>query len=94
VTTFARGAAALLRALRDGRLAGAALDVFAPGNPHDDPAWKPVLEHPAVVVTSHRAFLSVEAEQSSRRRVAELVRDLGAGRPGRVGRVLPAGAGS
>jgi phosphoglycerate dehydrogenase-like enzyme len=85
---------ALGRALHDGRLAGAALDVFAPENPHDDPAWKPVLDHPAVVVTCHRAFLSVEAEESSRRRVAELVRDLDTGRPAPVGRVLPGGAAS
>jgi phosphoglycerate dehydrogenase-like enzyme len=80
---------ALGHALQEGRIAGAALDVFAPENPHDEPAWKPVLEHPAVVVSSHRAFLSAEAEQSSRRRVAELVRDLGVGRPAPVGRVRP-----
>ncbi|MEV6328816.1 C-terminal binding protein [Streptomyces sp. NPDC051909] len=78
----------LHRALREGRIAGAGLDVFAPENPHQDPRWHPVLAHPSVVVTSHRAFLSVEAEASSRRRVAELVRAVLDGRTdGLVGRV-------
>lgn len=76
----ARGAlvdpVALGAALWERRLGGAALDVFTPENPHDDPRWKAVLSHPGVVVTSHRAFLSEEAEASSRRRVAELARDL------------------
>ncbi|MFD3872130.1 C-terminal binding protein [Streptomyces sp. NPDC058623] len=66
---------ALGTALNEGWIAGAGIDVFHPENPHDDPEWKPVLEHPGTVVTSHRAFLSEDAEGSSRRRVAELVRD-------------------
>jgi phosphoglycerate dehydrogenase-like enzyme len=74
-------------ALAEGRLAGAGLDVFSPENPHDDPRWRPVLAHPGVIVTSHRAFLSVEAEQSSRRRVAELVRDLLSGSEPQLGLV-------
>jgi phosphoglycerate dehydrogenase-like enzyme len=80
---------ALAGALADGRIGGAALDVFSPENPHTDPRWKPVLEHPAVLVTSHRAFLSTEAELSSRRRVAQIARDVLDGRPVTVGRVLP-----
>ncbi|MFB1046175.1 C-terminal binding protein [Streptomyces chrestomyceticus] len=87
---------ALGKALDEGTIAGAGLDVFAPENPHQDPRWKPVLDHPHSVFTSHRAFLSEEAEASSRRRVAELVRDALTGDPallaGRVGRVLPDGA--
>lgn len=67
------------RALAEGWIAGAGIDVFAPENPHDDPRWQPVLRHPGVIVTSHRAFLSVEAEASSRQRVAELARDVLAG---------------
>lgn len=67
---------ALARALTNNRIAGAALDVFAPENPHTDPRWTPVLEHPNVLVTSHRAFLSEEAEHSSRARVAQIVRDV------------------
>jgi D-3-phosphoglycerate dehydrogenase len=63
---------ALAKALAEGWIAGAGLDVFAPENPHQDPRWEPVLAHPGTVVTSHRAFLSQEAEASSRRRVAEL----------------------
>lgn len=80
---------ALAEALETGRIAGAGLDVFAPENPHDDVAWHPVLGHPNVVVSSHRAFLSSDAEQSSRRRVAELARDVLAGKTRLVGRVLP-----
>jgi phosphoglycerate dehydrogenase-like enzyme len=82
---------ALGRALWDGRLAGAALDVFTPENPHDDPRWEAVLGHPGVIVTSHRAFLSMEAESSSRRRVAELVRELLAGNTPAVGQLSPSG---
>ncbi|MFI6444118.1 C-terminal binding protein [Kitasatospora sp. NPDC050543] len=79
---------ALYRALDEQWIAGAGLDVFSPENPHQDARWHPVLKHPGVVVTSHRAFLSEEAEASSRRRVAELVRAALDGRTeGLVGRV-------
>ncbi|MFG2526529.1 C-terminal binding protein [Streptomyces sp. NPDC048516] len=84
---------ALGKALEQEWIAGAGLDVFSPENPHHDPRWQPVLRHPRVVVTSHRAFLSEEAEASSRRRVAELVRAALDGRAeGQPGRVLPQGA--
>jgi len=79
--------AALAQALADDELAGVGLDVFVPENPHDDPVWAPVLTDPRVVLTSHRAFLSEDAEQSSRRRVAELVRDVLAGTPSTIGRL-------
>ncbi|MFE3645767.1 NAD(P)-dependent oxidoreductase [Streptomyces sp. NPDC059169] len=80
----------LHRALREGWIAGAGLDVFSPENPHQDPRWHPVLAHPSVVVTSQRACLSEEAEASSRRRVAELVRAALDGRThGLVGKVDP-----
>jgi phosphoglycerate dehydrogenase-like enzyme len=79
--------AALAEALAADALAGVALDVFVPENPHDDPVWQPVLADPRVVLTSHRAFLSVDAERSSRRRVAELVRDVLAGTPSTIGRL-------
>lgn len=74
----ARGAlvdpAALYRALTSGDLGGAALDVFVPEDPHADPWFARVVRLPNVVVTSHRAFLSAESEESSRRRVAEGIR--------------------
>ncbi|MDQ2837813.1 MAG: C-terminal binding protein [Actinomycetota bacterium] len=79
--------AALATALADDELAGVALDVFVPENPHEDPVWAPVLTDPRVVLTSHRAFLSADAEQSSRRRVAELARDVLAGQPSTIGRL-------
>jgi phosphoglycerate dehydrogenase-like enzyme len=64
----------LYAALTSGRLGGAALDVFSPENPHDDPWFGKIVGLPNVLVTSHRAFLSEEAEASSRRRVAEGIR--------------------
>lgn len=71
----ARGAlvdpAALHKALTAGELGGAALDVFVPEDPHQDPWFARVVRLPNVVVSSHRAFLSAESEESSRRRVAE-----------------------
>ncbi|HVB45631.1 MAG TPA: NAD(P)-dependent oxidoreductase [Streptosporangiaceae bacterium] len=79
--------AALAGALRAGQIAGAALDVFSPEDPNDDPAWAPVLADPRVVLTSHRAFLSADAEQSSRVRAAEVVRDILAGSVPSLGRM-------
>lgn len=64
----------LFSALTAGRLGGAALDVFHPENPHEDPWFGKIVGLPNVLVTSHRAFLSEEAEASSRRRVAEGIR--------------------
>lgn len=85
---------ALGRALKEEWINGVGLDVFAPENPHHDRRWAPILDHPASVVTSHRAFLSEEAEHSSRRRVAEMVRRVLDGRAdGMVGRVEPQGVG-
>ena len=74
----ARGAVVQAKALHDalirGPIAGAALDVFAPENPWNDEWCSKIVVLPNVVVTSHRAFLSREAEQSQRRRVAEGIR--------------------
>lgn len=78
----ARGGLVDSRALHDallgGHLAGAAIDVFVPEDPHGDEWYRRILElSPSnVVVTSHRAFLSVESERSLRRRVAEAVRSI------------------
>jgi phosphoglycerate dehydrogenase-like enzyme len=71
----------LADALRTGHLLGAGIDVFSPEDPTRDPRWHGVLRSPRAVVTSHRAFLSVEAEDSNRRRVAMLARDFVQGRP-------------
>jgi hypothetical protein len=46
-----------------------------------------VLADPRVLVSCHRAFLSADAERSSRRRVAELARDVLAGQPSAIGQL-------
>src|SRR5206468_2514617 len=80
---------ALCRALDAGRLGGAGLDVFSPENPFGDPWYPKILAMPNVVGTSHRAFLSADAEASSRLRVAQEIRHVvTTGRP-RTGVVRP-----
>lgn len=78
LVNVARGALvdpdAVLEALETGRLGGFASDVFSPENPSDTPVGRKLLERDDVVVTAHRAYLSVESEASSRRRVALGVR--------------------
>jgi phosphoglycerate dehydrogenase-like enzyme len=81
-------ARALAEALEAGTIGGAALDVFVPEDPNDNPWYQRILGHPGVLVTSHRAFLSAESEASSRRRVAEGIRQvLETGEPPAVGQV-------
>jgi phosphoglycerate dehydrogenase-like enzyme len=89
----ARGAVvdprALRDALRDGRLAGAAIDVFDPEDPYDDELWAEVVQRPDVVVTSHRAFLSTESLTSQRRRTALALHEvLAGGRPPTSGQLV------
>lgn len=61
---------ALIRALDEGWIAGAALDVLASEPP---PADHPLLSRPNVIVTPHIAFASAEAVIELRRRAAEHV---------------------
>jgi len=65
--------AAVVCALNEGRLGGFASDVFSPEDPNDDPVASELLDRDDVVVSAHRAFLSVESQLSLRRRVAETV---------------------
>lgn len=62
--------AALLRALDTGHLGGVALDVVETEPPAEG---DPVLSHPAVLVTPHMAWYSVQAEARMRRLAAEEV---------------------
>ena len=64
---------AVLERLQAGRLGGYGADVFDPEDPNDDPINREILRFDNVVVSSHCAFLSAEAERSIRRRVAELI---------------------
>lgn len=62
---------AVLAALEEDRLGGFASDVFAPEDPNDCPVARQLLNRDDVIVSAHRAFLSVESELSVRRRVAQ-----------------------
>ena len=64
--------AALIDALRDGRLGGAALDVYATEPlPPDDP----LRSAPRIVLTPHLGASTVEAQENVAREIAEAVRD-------------------
>lgn len=67
---------AVLGALEAGRLGGYASDVFSPEDPNKSPDARKLLERDDVIVSSHRAFLSAEAETSLRRRVAAGIRSV------------------
>ncbi|MDR7469030.1 MAG: C-terminal binding protein [Armatimonadota bacterium] len=72
--------AALLQALQEGWIAGAALDVLESEPP---PAGHPLLQAPQVVLTPHVAFYSEESLQELQRKAAEEVARVLTGQPPR-----------
>jgi D-3-phosphoglycerate dehydrogenase len=83
VLNVARGGiideAAVAKALEDGRLAGAGIDVFE----HEPPTGSPLLEAPNTVLTPHLGASTAEAQVAVAIEVAEQVLDVLAGRPAR-----------
>ncbi len=79
--------AALLEALSNGRVAGAALDVFEqePPTPHS-----PLLDHPNVVATPHLGASTEEAQVNVALDVADQIIRVLAGEPARAAVNLPA----
>jgi D-3-phosphoglycerate dehydrogenase len=83
VLNVARGGivdeAALAAALREGRLAGAAVDVFD----EEPPKGSPLLDAPNTVLTPHLGASTAEAQVAVSEEIAEQVLDVLAGRPAR-----------
>ena len=67
---------ALRKAIEDGRIGGAALDVFITEPPEDSPLFR----HPNVVVTPHLGASTEEAQSNVAREVAEQMIDVFEGR--------------
>jgi D-3-phosphoglycerate dehydrogenase len=71
---------ALLAALESGRVAGAALDVFAAEPPGE--AQRPLIQHPRVIATAHCAGAAVEAQRRAAGMcLEEVLRVVGGERP-------------
>jgi D-3-phosphoglycerate dehydrogenase len=87
VVNCARGGiideAALLAALKEDRLAGAALDVFSSEPPGKDPVLVELLAHPRVIITPHLGASTEEAQVIVARDVAEQVVSFLSGGPAR-----------
>lgn len=82
LVNVARGAIvdtpALVDALRSGNVGGAALDVTDPEPINED---SPLLSMDNVIITGHKAAASVQADETVRRRVAEIVAQAVRGQP-------------
>ena len=80
---------AAVRALDDGRLAAACLDVTTP---EPLPLDHPIRTHPRAIVTPHMGFYSIEAQDELQRRAAnEVLRALTGERPRSPVNAVPRG---
>lgn len=77
--------AALLKALEDGRVAGAALDVFT----QEPPIGNPLVSHPRVVVTPHLGASTEEAQVNAAIQVTQQVVAVLGGQPARFAVNVP-----
>lgn len=68
--------AALLDALNEDRIAGAALDVFSAEPPGDDPTLRALIAHPRLVATPHLGASTAEAQVSVALDVAEQIAEV------------------
>jgi D-3-phosphoglycerate dehydrogenase len=65
---------ALLKALQEGKLAGAGLDVYEQKIPFQDDITKQLIKHPKVIATPHSIGQTIEALQEKGERVIKIIK--------------------
>lgn len=65
---------ALLKALKDGKLSGAGLDVYKQQPPFKDEITKQLIEHPKVIATPHSIGQTIEALQEKGESVIKIIK--------------------
>ena len=65
---------ALLKALKEGKLSGAGLDVYEQQPPFNDDVTKQLIEHPNVIATPHSIGQTIEALQEKSESVIKIIK--------------------